>query len=159
MAAWEAYSATWNLGTNSAFALGPRKTTKNLDRVGRLQDLPDANWLVASSPALNTWAITLVPICPFDLLKNIYKLFYKYFYAHVIWISTEPCITPAEGMNAYMNKCAYNYTHVYVSVILWLSVNLEVYYSLKKIRCFKRFAAHAITKTMFHSSVRLILPP
>jgi hypothetical protein len=24
--AWEAYSATWNLGTNSAFALGPRKT-------------------------------------------------------------------------------------------------------------------------------------
>jgi hypothetical protein len=32
-AAWEACSATWNLGTNSAFALGPRKTT----------DLPDAN--------------------------------------------------------------------------------------------------------------------
>jgi hypothetical protein len=26
-AAWEAYNATWNLGTNSAFALGPRKTT------------------------------------------------------------------------------------------------------------------------------------
>jgi hypothetical protein len=31
----EACSATWNLGTNSAFALGPRKTTENLDRVGR----------------------------------------------------------------------------------------------------------------------------
>jgi hypothetical protein len=30
-------------GTNSAFALGPRKTTENLDRVGRSQDLPDAN--------------------------------------------------------------------------------------------------------------------
>jgi hypothetical protein len=42
-AAWEAYSATWNLGTNSAFALGTRKTTENLDRVGRSQDLPDAN--------------------------------------------------------------------------------------------------------------------
>jgi hypothetical protein len=27
------------LGTNSAFALGPRKTTKNLDQVGRSQDL------------------------------------------------------------------------------------------------------------------------
>jgi hypothetical protein len=26
--------ATWNLGTNSAFALGPRKTTEILDRVG-----------------------------------------------------------------------------------------------------------------------------
>jgi hypothetical protein len=41
-AAWEAYSATWNLGTNSAFALGPRKTTENLDRVGRSQDLLNA---------------------------------------------------------------------------------------------------------------------
>jgi hypothetical protein len=29
--------------TNSAFAQGPRKTTENLDRVGRSQDLPDAN--------------------------------------------------------------------------------------------------------------------
>jgi hypothetical protein len=27
------------LGTNSAFALGPRKTTENLDQVGRPQDL------------------------------------------------------------------------------------------------------------------------
>jgi hypothetical protein len=42
-AAWEACSATWNLGTNSAFALGPRKTTEILDRVGRSQDLPDVN--------------------------------------------------------------------------------------------------------------------
>jgi hypothetical protein len=42
-AAWEACNATWNLGTNSAFALGPRKTTENLDRVDRSQDLPDAN--------------------------------------------------------------------------------------------------------------------
>jgi hypothetical protein len=43
MAAWEACSATWNFGINSAFALGSRKTTENLDRVGRAQDLPDAN--------------------------------------------------------------------------------------------------------------------
>jgi hypothetical protein len=42
-AACEAYRATWNLGTNSAFALGPRKTTENLDGVGRSRDLPDAN--------------------------------------------------------------------------------------------------------------------
>jgi hypothetical protein len=42
-AACEASSATWDLGTNSAFALGPGKTTEILDRVGRLQDLPDAN--------------------------------------------------------------------------------------------------------------------
>jgi uncharacterized protein YbcC (UPF0753/DUF2309 family) len=42
-AAWEACRATWNLGTNSAFALGPRETTENLDRVGRSQDIPDVN--------------------------------------------------------------------------------------------------------------------
>jgi hypothetical protein len=41
-AAWEACSATWNLGNKSAFALGPKKTTDNLDRVGRSQDLPNA---------------------------------------------------------------------------------------------------------------------
>jgi hypothetical protein len=28
-AEWEACSATWNLGTNSVFALGPRKTTES----------------------------------------------------------------------------------------------------------------------------------
>jgi hypothetical protein len=42
-AAWEAYNATWDLGTNSEFALGPRKTTENLDRVGRSQGHPNAN--------------------------------------------------------------------------------------------------------------------
>jgi hypothetical protein len=42
-AAWEACRATWNVGTNSAFAQGLRKTTTNLKRVGRSQDLPDAN--------------------------------------------------------------------------------------------------------------------
>jgi hypothetical protein len=37
----------------------PRKTF----RVGRSQDLPDANWLLASSPAPNTRVPTPVPIC------------------------------------------------------------------------------------------------
>jgi hypothetical protein len=60
---------TWNLGINSAFALGPRKTTENLDRVGRSQDFPDANWLLASSPALNTRTLTSVPGCA--ELKNV----------------------------------------------------------------------------------------
>jgi hypothetical protein len=39
-AAWEACSATWKVGTNSAFAQGLRKTTENLSREGRSQDLP-----------------------------------------------------------------------------------------------------------------------
>jgi hypothetical protein len=34
-AAWEACSATWDLGTNSVFGLGPRKTTENLNLVGQ----------------------------------------------------------------------------------------------------------------------------
>jgi hypothetical protein len=41
-AAYEAGSAMCNLGTNFAFALGPRKTTDNLHRVCPSQDLPDA---------------------------------------------------------------------------------------------------------------------
>jgi hypothetical protein len=79
-----ACSATWNLGTNSAFALGPRKTTENLDRVGRLQEIPDANRLLASSPVLNTRALTLVPICVVALhflfsFSFTGILFYNYF--------------------------------------------------------------------------------
>jgi hypothetical protein len=60
----EACSAVWTFGTSSALALEPRKTSENLDRIGWFQDLPDANWLLAISPALNTRVLTLVPICP-----------------------------------------------------------------------------------------------
>jgi hypothetical protein len=70
-AACEACSATWSMSTNLAFVLGPRKTTENLDLVGRSQDLLDANWLIASSPALNTRVLTLVPICVFFSFENI----------------------------------------------------------------------------------------
>jgi recombinational DNA repair protein (RecF pathway) len=42
-AACEACTATWNMATISAFAVGPRKITVNLDRVRRSQDLSDAN--------------------------------------------------------------------------------------------------------------------
>jgi hypothetical protein len=109
-AACEACSATWNLGTNSAFTLGPMKTTENLDRVGQSQDLPDANWLLASSPTLNTRALTLVPICFFFYLWKQLQVFLQTFYLYIIWISTKSCITPAKGMNAYKHKYAYNYT-------------------------------------------------
>jgi hypothetical protein len=39
-AALKACGATWNLGTNSAFALGPRKTTENLYPVCLSQGFP-----------------------------------------------------------------------------------------------------------------------
>jgi hypothetical protein len=45
--------AAWNLGTNREFALGPRKTTEDLDRVGRCQHLPDASKLLTSCSTLN----------------------------------------------------------------------------------------------------------
>jgi hypothetical protein len=41
--AWEACSATWNLGSYSAFVLGSRKITEKLDGVGRSQDLQESN--------------------------------------------------------------------------------------------------------------------
>jgi hypothetical protein len=109
-----ARSARWYLGTNSAFTLGPRKTTENLDWVGQSQDLPDANWLLASSPALNTPALTLVPICAgfFPPFFFCTRCFNNYFYVCTILINTKPCITPAEGMNTYMNKYAYTYSYI-----------------------------------------------
>jgi hypothetical protein len=55
-------SVTWNLGTTSVFVLGLRKTTAILDRFGQSQDLPDANWLLASSPAFK-WAAPNVSTC------------------------------------------------------------------------------------------------
>jgi hypothetical protein len=68
------------LGSNSAFALGPRKTTENLNQVGRSQDLPDANWLLASSPALNPRTLTLVPsLCWFCSFLFSFFFFYKFF--------------------------------------------------------------------------------
>jgi hypothetical protein len=47
-----------------------------LDRVGRSQYFPDANWLLASSLELNTRALTLVPICAVPIF---YKLFLQIF--------------------------------------------------------------------------------
>jgi hypothetical protein len=79
-AACEACSATWDLGTNSAFALGPRKPTENLDRVGRSQDLADANRLLASSAALNTRTLTVDPIWLLLYLKKSLRIcFYRFF--------------------------------------------------------------------------------
>jgi hypothetical protein len=49
----------------------------------------------------------------------------------MIWISTEPYITPVEGMNAYLNKYTCKYTYICICD-LCLSVNLENYCSLEK---------------------------
>jgi hypothetical protein len=131
------HALTWNWGTNSEFALGPRKTMENLDRVGRSQDLPGADWFLVSSPALNTRALILVFICAVYLifsfffsfsLKSFISCFHKHFYLCLIWIHTRPFIIPAEEINACMQQI-HMLTNIHISacVILWLSINLEVH--------------------------------
>jgi hypothetical protein len=58
-----------------ASTLGPRKTTENLDGVGQSQDFPDVNQLLASSPALNTRTVTVVPIWQLIELKKKVHIF------------------------------------------------------------------------------------
>jgi hypothetical protein len=55
---------------NSTFILGQRKITKNLDRVGRPQDLPDANRLLTSSPAFKRATLLPFPVCTLALFWN-----------------------------------------------------------------------------------------
>jgi hypothetical protein len=151
------------LSTNSVFALLPRKTTESVDEVCWSQDLLDANWPLASSPALNTLVLTLVPICAvfflFFLLfsfslETFTSCFYKHFYVYIIWISTKPCITPAEGMNAYMHKYAYKYTYICICDSLIIGKFGNPLYFVK-ISCYTRFVAHPVTSIMFHSSILL----
>jgi hypothetical protein len=55
-----------------------KENTENLDRFGRhrnfrmqpSQELPDANWFLDSSPALNTRTLTLFPICTAALFEK-----------------------------------------------------------------------------------------
>jgi hypothetical protein len=68
----------------------------------------------------------------------------------MIWISTKPCITHVEGINAYMNKCAYKYTYICICDSLIIGKFGSLLY-FGKIECFTRFVAYPITKIMFHS--------
>jgi hypothetical protein len=61
---------------------------------------------------------------PYLFFLNIYRLF-LHFYVYIIWISTKPCITPAEGINTYAQ---YTYIFIYDSFII---VNLRVCCSLE----------------------------
>jgi hypothetical protein len=62
------------LGTNLKFALVPRKTTENPDRIGWSQDLTDAYWLTVISPAFKYWDLNGRLI---DLFETIYRLIYR----------------------------------------------------------------------------------
>jgi hypothetical protein len=60
-AACESCNATWNLNTDTIFPTGMRKTTKSLHRSGRLQDVSDAKWLLASSPIFKNKNCNIIP--------------------------------------------------------------------------------------------------
>jgi hypothetical protein len=107
-AACEACSATRNLGTNSAFAaVGPRKTTENLDRVGRSQDLPDANWLLASSQALINRTLMLVSICAVALFEKVYKFVLRRLFR---------ACTLDEQRTIWYKKYTCLYTYIHISI-------------------------------------------
>jgi hypothetical protein len=127
----------------------------DLDRVGRSQDLLNANWLLASSQALNMQVLTLVPICAVALLKRIYMLFLQMFHVHIFWICTKQCTTPAEGMHTYMHKYAYKHTYICICDFL-ITDKFESILKFGKIGSYSRFDAHPIKNCMFHSSIRLI---
>jgi hypothetical protein len=94
-----------NLGTDSAFPLGPRKTTENLDRVGWSQGLPDANGLLAISPALNTRTLTSAPICAvtsFEKKKFTYFFLQISLFMFTLRMSAEQlCISFAKKIHSY----------------------------------------------------------
>jgi hypothetical protein len=102
-------------------------------------------------------------ICPYlsvVLLKNFYKLFLKIFVS-ACNLDKHQIVYNTCGRGVHIRVCTNMRANIHISVIviLWLSVNMGIYCSLKEIGCYKRFVAHPITKIMIHSSVRLIFPP
>jgi hypothetical protein len=104
------------LGTSSAFALGSRKTTENLDRVGRSQDLPDTNWLLASSPALNTRTLKLVPICAVALLGEKFTyFFYIIFFFYMDTLDEQQTVVyNICGWSLRAHSCMQAYIYLYL---------------------------------------------
>jgi hypothetical protein len=96
-------------------------TKENLDRVGRSQDLADANRLLASRPALNARALTLVPIyalcLPFLFLLENISYFYKYLYVYIIQIHIQILIK-ITYVYAYIHKCLQIQICIFDSLII-----------------------------------------
>jgi hypothetical protein len=70
---------------------------------------------------------------------------------------TKPCLTPAEGMNAYTHKYAYNYTYTCNRDSLITGKFGSSFYFVKGIDSYTRFVPHLITKIMFQSSIHHLI--
>jgi hypothetical protein len=120
-----------------SICLGPRKITENLDIVGRLQGLPDANWLIASSPTLNTRALTLVPICAvflFPFLFLFFQIFLQLFLsAYSLDRHQTAYNTCGRNERMYEQICIYlclwflDYQKIWESIVLVVWKNRIVY--------------------------------
>jgi hypothetical protein len=94
------------------------------------QDLPDANWLLASSPALNTRVLTLVPICAVASLKK-FTSFLQIFLCVYNLDKHQTVYNTCGKINAYVNKYAYKYTYICICDALIIG-------KFGKIGCFTR---------------------
>jgi hypothetical protein len=101
-------------------------TKENLDRVGRSHDLPDANWLLASSPPLKTRALTTVPICDFFNFSFPPPPFY------FLWKHLQVVFTTF--LSAYnLNKHQTMYTCIVVSI--FVPICIHSFYTCRRNEC------------------------
>jgi hypothetical protein len=119
----------WSMQWNVEFGYQLRilcRTEENhgkLDRIDRSQDLPDTKWLLASSPALNTETLKLVPIWLLLYLKKKGYIFIFAgisFYVHNLYEYQTVAYTTCNIFGE--NTCPYAHTriHTYTYLYLWL---------------------------------------
>jgi ribosomal protein L37E len=77
------------LGTNSAFALGPRKTIENLDWVGQSQDLPNADLTSSQQSGINS---TNPNTSPYSVQLYFSFLFFSFFSTTSYFVFTIICM-------------------------------------------------------------------
>jgi hypothetical protein len=126
-AIWEASSATWNLGTNSAFALGPRKTLIELagHRTFRMQLISSQQSSIKS---------TNPNISPYSLLLYFsFLVFFPFLFSQVIlFLQLRVCVCAYDLdkkhiiQNTYGRKQTRIHTYIYLyPIVVWKSDVLQ----------------------------------
>jgi hypothetical protein len=118
-AACEACSVTWNLGINSAFSLGPRKTRENWS-TWPVAEHSGSKLTSSQSPTLTLIHIWLL----FYLKKNKFTYLFLdiFLFMCILWMSTKQlCITFAKRVHAYTHIHAYKHTYIHSYICDYLS--------------------------------------
>jgi hypothetical protein len=118
-AAWEACSATWNVGTNSEFAPGPRKTTEDPDQFGRSRDLQDANWLLASIKSASPNISPYLCCCVFSFV--FFSRFFFFFLPFIkkLFLQLLLCAYDLDKHQTVYNRCGRN-KRLYEQICIYL---------------------------------------